>query len=148
MRGAFGSIAALRTTWIFPTSAEQVSRDRRPFPCPRLRCSKPFEHRIGGWVPLQSNAYHYHWCNPGANNSYGARREAISSKSESRLRNCVDFAPEFPKTSEWRLIAGTTSVHNRYQLFGSYTAVPIGPGVRNLNPATGVRPAFITLFPQ
>src|SRR5437667_8309767 len=32
--------------------------------------------------------------------------------------------------------------------FGSYTAVPIEPGVRDLNFATGLRPAFITLFTQ
>ena len=32
--------------------------------------------------------------------------------------------------------------------FGSYTAVPIEPGVRDLNLAAGLRPAFITLFTQ
>jgi len=37
MRGAVGSIAALRTTWIFPTSTEQLFRDQESFPYPRLR---------------------------------------------------------------------------------------------------------------
>jgi len=48
MRGAVGSIAALRTTWIFPTSTEQLFRDQEPFPYPRLRYTELFEHRIGG----------------------------------------------------------------------------------------------------
>ena len=64
------------------------------------------------------------------------------------LRNCIGLRPsDAQKTSE-SSIAVNYAVNNRSQLFGSYTAVPIGPGVRNLNPATGVRPAFITLFPQ
>jgi len=72
MRGVVASIAVSGTAWIFPTSTEQLSGDRGPFPCPRLRCTELFEHRIGGWMPLQSNAYVYHWCNPGANNWRGA----------------------------------------------------------------------------
>src|SRR5439155_14620122 len=94
-------------------------------------------------MPLLTNAYHYHWCNPGANNWCGAA-ERLARWTEFCRQNCVDVTPEFQKKGEGR----KHSVNNSFQLFGSYTAVPIGPGVRNLNPARGLRPAFITLFTQ
>src|SRR5947207_943843 len=47
-------------------------------------------------MPLLTNAYHYHWCNPGANNWCGAA-ERLARWTEFCRQNCVDVTPEFPK---------------------------------------------------
>ena len=54
-------------------------------------------------------------------------------------------SPAMPKNQVW---PPRPACQQPLSAFGSYTAVPIKPGVRHLNLATGLRPAFITLFTQ